>query len=247
MGAYLLDTRERVCIFIDGSNLYHSLEENCNRADLDFSALIAKLTKGRHLHRAYYYNILQDPERRGQAYQDQQKFLASLYAVPRLEVRLGTSKYRGDQLVEKGVDIMLATDLLQLAWEDRYDVGILVSGDGDFGYAVQKVKDAGKHVEVAAFPTNLSSDLAHASDDRHPFDREYFHELWVTARKPPPQAAPSGPPPGPGGPSGGGGGGRRRRFRGRRGGGGPGGPPPQQQPGQPPQGGERPPGPSEPF
>ncbi len=245
MGAHLLDTRERVCIFIDGSNLYHSLEENCNRADLDFAAFIAKLTKGRHLHRAYYYNILQDPERRGPAYQDQQKFLASLYAVPRLEVRLGTSKYRGDQLVEKGVDIMLATDLLQLAWEDRYDVGILVSGDGDFSYAVQKVKDAGKHVEIAAFPTNLSSDLAHTADDRHPFDRDFFYELWVTARKPLPQAPPSAPPPaaGPGG-----GGTRRRRFRGRRGGGGPG-PASPPQPGQspPPQGGDRPSGPSEPV
>jgi uncharacterized LabA/DUF88 family protein len=249
-----LETKERVAIFIDGSNLYHSLEENCSRADLDFNAFIAKLTKGRHLYRAYYYNILQDPERRGTGYQEQQKFLASLYAVPRLEVRLGTSKYRGEQLVEKGVDIMLATDLLQFAWENRYDVAVLVSGDGDFSYAVQKVKNLGKHVEVAAFSANLSSDLAHVCDDRHAFDRDYFYELWVTARKsqPPPQQQ-AGPPSGPPSPSGGGGGGggRRRRFRGRRGGGGGGqGPPPQQPGGQgpPPQlGNDRPPGQPEPF
>jgi len=245
-----VDTRERVCIFIDGSNLYHSLEENCNRADLDFNAFITKLTKGRHLYRAYYYNILQDPERRGPAYQEQQKFLASLYAVPRLEVRLGTSKYRGEQLVEKGVDIMLATDLLQYAWENRYDVAILVSGDGDFSYAVQKVKNTGKHVEVAAFPNNLSSDLAHICDDRQTFDRDYFYELWVTGRKQQqPQSQQSGAV---GGPSGGpppGGAGRRRRYRGRRGGGGQGPPPQQQQQqGQPPsQGYDRPPGQNEPF
>ena len=29
--------RERVAIFIDGSNLYHSLQENCGRFDVDFA------------------------------------------------------------------------------------------------------------------------------------------------------------------------------------------------------------------
>ena len=38
--------RERVAIFIDGSNLYHSLEENCGRFDLDFGAFAEKLCRG---------------------------------------------------------------------------------------------------------------------------------------------------------------------------------------------------------
>ena len=33
----------RVAIFIDGSNLYHSLEENCGRYDLNFHAFSQKL------------------------------------------------------------------------------------------------------------------------------------------------------------------------------------------------------------
>lgn len=83
---------DSVAIFIDGSNLYHSLEENCSRADLDFGAFARKLVDGRDLYRIYYYNILQDADKKGQAYRDQQKFLASLYNVPYLEVRLGTSR-----------------------------------------------------------------------------------------------------------------------------------------------------------
>ncbi len=173
---------QRAAVFIDGSNLYHSLEENCGRADLDFQAFVQKLVGERELFRAYYYNILQDPERKGIGYQEQQKFLATLYAIPLLEVRLGTAKQRGDVVVEKGVDIMLATDLLQYGWRDLYDVAILVSGDGDFTYAVQAVKNSGKYVEVAAFSANLSWDLVQVADDRRFFDQEYFQDLWVAAR-----------------------------------------------------------------
>ena len=172
----------RVAIFIDGSNLYHSLEENCNRYDLDFAAFSKKLCAGRHLFRTYYYNLLRDPNRNPQAYHDQQKFLTALYSTPYLDVRLGSSKMRGDVAVEKGVDIMLATDLLRSAWDNLYDVAILVSGDGDFSYAVKAVKDMGKHVEVAAFQANLSMELAHVADDRELFTPDYFDELWSRRR-----------------------------------------------------------------
>ena len=173
---------ERVAIFIDGSNLYHSLEENCKRFDLNFGAFSRKLCKDRALFRTYYYNVLRDPERNPQAYQDQQKFLSALYNTPYLEVRLGGSKLRGDVAVEKGIDITLATDLLRFGWDDRYDVAILVSGDGDFAYALQAVKDMGKHVEVAAFQSNLSWELAQVADDREFFTPEYFADLWSRDR-----------------------------------------------------------------
>ncbi len=167
-----------VAIFIDGSNLYHSLEENCKRFDLDFDAFSKKLCRGRRLFRTYYYNVLRDPERNVQAYQDQQKFLAALYNHPYLEVRLGISKVRGETAVEKGVDIMVATDMLKLAWDNLYDTAILVSGDGDFAYAIQAVKDIGKHVEVAAFPSNLAWELANVADDREFFTPNYFSDIW---------------------------------------------------------------------
>lgn len=174
--------KDRVAIFIDGSNLYHSLEENCNRFDLDFAAFSKKLVGDRLHFRTYYYNVGRDPDRNPQAYQDQQKFLSALYNTPYLEVRLGASKVRGESAVEKGIDIMLATDLLRFAWEDLFDVGILVSGDGDFAYAVQTVKDLGKHVEVAAFPSNLSWELAHVADRREFLDPPYFADLWSRRR-----------------------------------------------------------------
>ena len=173
---------ERLAAFIDGSNLYHALEENCGRMDLDFGAFVKKMCGERQLFRAYYYNILQDPERRGTAYQEQQKFLATLYNTPYLEVCLGISKYRGDVLIEKGVDIMMATDVLQFAYRDLYDVAVLVSGDADFAYAMQAVKNLGKHVEVVAFPSNLSYELTQTADVLHVLERDFFDDLWSSSR-----------------------------------------------------------------
>ena len=172
------DTVEKAIVFIDGSNLYHSLSENCNRFDVNYEALCQKLCEGKELFRIYYYNIIRDSDKNQQAYHDQQKFLSALYSTPYLEVKLGISKQRGETSVEKGVDIMMATDLLKLAWENSYDAAILVSGDGDFAYAVKTVKDLGKHVEVAAFESNLAWELANIADKRHFFDVEYFSKLW---------------------------------------------------------------------
>ena len=172
----------RVAIFIDGSNLYHSLEENCGRTDIDFEAFANKLCRGRSLYRTYYYNVLRAPDRNPQAYSDQQKFLAVLYSTPFLEVRLGASKMRGDVAVEKGIDIMLATDLLRFGWDDLYDVAILVSGDGDFVYALQGVKNMGKHVEIAAFSSNLAWELVQVADESEFFAPKYFSDLWTRRR-----------------------------------------------------------------
>ena len=173
-----IDLSDRVAIFIDGSNLYHSLEENCKRFDVDFSLLTKKLCQGRKLYRVYYYNVTRDSDREQQAYIHQKRFFGALYNTPFLEVRLGNYKLRKDSAVEKGVDIMMATDLLQYGWQDLYDIGIMVTGDGDFSYAVKTVKDFGKHVEVAAFEANLSSELLQIADTREFFTPEYFKDLW---------------------------------------------------------------------
>jgi uncharacterized LabA/DUF88 family protein len=52
---------------------------------------------------------------------------------------------------EKGVDVKMAVDLLVGAYEDIYDVAILVSSDTDLIPAIQKVKHLGKDVEYIGF------------------------------------------------------------------------------------------------
>ena len=183
----------RVAIFIDGSNLYHALRDNCSRVDLNFTDFTSKLCAGRPLFRTYYYNVLQDPNQRPEGFREQQEFLDVLKKTPYLEVRLGGMKLSQGVPVEKGIDIMLATDMLHFAWNNLYDVGILVSGDGDFAYALQAAKNMGKHVEVAYFESNISKSMLDVADNRHLLNQEFFKGLWRAGIKRRPRRGRKGP------------------------------------------------------
>jgi len=173
---------DRVAIFIDGSNLYHALRGNFGRNDLNFAEFANMLCGSRRLFRTYYYNVLQDPGQRPDSHREQQEFLDVLRKTPYLEVRLGSTKIAQGIPVEKGIDIMLATDLLYFAWNNFYDVAVLVSGDSDFAYALQAVKNMGKHVEVAYFESGVSKDLLNVADNRYLMDRSFFNSLWARKR-----------------------------------------------------------------
>ena len=82
------------------------------------------MTHDRQLYRTYYYNAERDEDINPKAYAAHRTFLSTLNNKPKYVVRLGNSKQRGDTTVEKGVDIMLATDLLKYAWDDLYDIGL---------------------------------------------------------------------------------------------------------------------------
>jgi len=173
----------RVAIFIDGSNLYHALENNFKRHDLNYEGFTQKLCGERHLYRTYYYNVLQDPAQRPEGSRDQQDFLEVLRKTPYLEMRLGGTKMSQGQAVEKGIDVMLATDLLDMAWRDFYDVAVIVSGDADFAYAVQTVKNLGKFIEVAYFEGGVSRDMLAVADITTPLNRAFFTGLWAGHRR----------------------------------------------------------------
>ena len=172
----------RIAIFIDGSNLYHALRSNFKRHDLNFTDFTARLCGSRRLFRIYYYNVLQDQVQWPEGYREQQEFFDILRKTPYLEVRLGGTKMTQGVSVEKGIDIMLATDLLYFAWNDCYDVALLVSGDSDFAYALQAVKNMGKHVEVAYFERGISKDLLSVADNHQLLNRGFFKSLWVGKR-----------------------------------------------------------------
>ena len=156
----MTEKNERVMIFLDGSNLYHSLKGFFNRTDIDIGKLSKKLLDKRRLVRIYYYNakvgLKEEPER----YRNQQAFFTSVNAIPYSELRLGRLVYHNwpnSPPYEKGVDIQLATDMITHSFKNNYDVAVLVAGDNDFVGAIQAVKDNGKNVEVALFGKERTS------------------------------------------------------------------------------------------
>jgi uncharacterized LabA/DUF88 family protein len=170
---------DRVAIFIDGSNLYHSLKNNFKRYDLNFAEFARKLVGPRRLVRTYYYNVLQDTSQKIEGHREQSDFLDTLRKTPYLELRLGTTKFSQGVQVEKGIDVMIATDLLYFAANNAYDIAVLVSGDADFTYTLQVVKNMGKHIELAYFDNAASKDLLNVADHLHALDNKFFSDIWA--------------------------------------------------------------------
>ena len=156
----MTDKTDRVMVFIDGSNLYHSLKTFFKRTDMDMGKLCNRLLDKRRLVRTYYYNARVGRREEPERFRDQQAFFTSITAIPYTELRLGRLVYNNwphTPPYEKGVDIQLATDLLTHSFKNNFDVAILVAGDNDYVGALQAIKDNGKHVEVALFGKEQTS------------------------------------------------------------------------------------------
>jgi uncharacterized LabA/DUF88 family protein len=89
----MTDKSDRVMIFIDGSNIYHSLKNFFKKTNMDIGKFSKKLLDKRRLVRIYYYNarvgLREEPER----YKNQQKFFADVVSIPYTELRLGRLVY----------------------------------------------------------------------------------------------------------------------------------------------------------
>ncbi len=63
--------------------------------------------------------------------------------------------------VEKGVDTLIATDMIRLAWEEAYDLAVLATSDADLIPAVDFLRLKARKVVQAGFPPS-GADLAKA-------------------------------------------------------------------------------------
>jgi len=163
-----------VVLFIDGSNFYYGLKyiygEDKELSSFNFLKFGEKLADKRDLIRIYYYNAPLDYKKDSEKYARQQKFFEKIKKTEKVKLILsrlqkrkikGTDKY---YYVIKGDDIHLASDMIKGAYENMYDVAILVSGDGDFIPAVNIVQEKGKSVENAYFKPSLSWHLKQECD-----------------------------------------------------------------------------------
>ena len=161
------NSARKVMIFIDGSNVHWGLktykrEDRCEYR-LDFERLQVLLTGNRDLVRTIYYGSLPTSGlEKGQTRFMEYLRSVGIQVVSR-PLRTRNSANGDERMVEKGVDVALAVDLLALAWEDAFDVAIIFSGDGDYVGAVEHVMKKGKNVEILAFKRSCSTELRHSA------------------------------------------------------------------------------------
>lgn len=161
--------KERVMIFIDGSNLYYSLK-NLGIDKIDFEKLLTILKKDKLLVSTFYYNAPLNINIKPKTYWGQQKFFDELRKIPDFNVvlcRLRKHKRKDGNYVfdVKGDDVHLAVDLVSGAYENIYDTAIIVSGDEDFVPAIKKAQKLGKKIINAYFKSSSSASLKKTCND----------------------------------------------------------------------------------
>ncbi len=153
-------------IFIDGSNLYHSLKKNFNTVKIDFEKFCSFLAGEDDLIAIFYYTAPLHQKDDPIAYQSQQKFLANLEKVKRLKISFGRLERReNNHKVEKGVDVKLVVDLMKNAFESKFDKAVIISNDADFVPAIEEVQALGKTLVNVAFPKTKSFHLNKTCDE----------------------------------------------------------------------------------
>lgn len=163
------DKEVRVAIFIDGSNFYHSTKTIREKGyRIDFSKIVNELARGRKVE-TFYYTALLDPTYDLEKYEEHKRHIGELRNISKFNVVLcdlrkikigGKFKYE-----VKGDDIYLAHDLLIGAFDDRYDVAIIASGDADFIPVINTLRQRfKKRIGNAYFRRTSSFKLRKACD-----------------------------------------------------------------------------------
>jgi uncharacterized LabA/DUF88 family protein len=163
------DPTERVAVFVDGANLYHSIK-NYYKGILDYQRLLAAAVGDRKLLRATFY-IVEKPETdESQGTPSARSFVYNLnkfgYKVRSKPLVIHeTLTPDGERTVShKGDwDIGIVVDMMRLA--EHTDTYVLVSGDGDYVEAVEYLQsEKGIRVEVISAAQCTSQALLDVCD-----------------------------------------------------------------------------------
>ena len=166
-------------IFVDGSNFNRACEREGIAFRVDLNLLATRLSRGYHFVRLRYY-AAPLMNRRGAAFRAQQKFFAQLRRSRRIELVLGryvlrVYRHGSKHPVEKETDVNLAVDMVVGAYEERFDVAMLVAGDSDYVRAIQAVRAKGKRVVWCHLPAQAHvTRLADSCDGRFTLDARFL-------------------------------------------------------------------------
>jgi uncharacterized LabA/DUF88 family protein len=158
------ENNTKVAIYIDGSNLYHKLKDLkiSYTTDFDYFGLCNLFARNREIISYRYYvgvvSAMSD-NTKGQLMRKGQQKLFNKLSEKNIIIKKGFLMKNDDVYHEKGVDVQIATDLLIGAYENMYDVAILVSSDTDLIPAIKKVRYLGKKVEYIGFSHSPSLGL----------------------------------------------------------------------------------------
>ena len=153
--AIIKHKNQRVGIFIDTQNLYHSAK-NLYRSKVNFGAVVKDALAGRVLIRAVAYVIRTESE-------EEKGFFEALNQLG-IETRVKDIRVFAGGAKKADWDIGMAIDAIAMA--QKLDTVILATGDGDFVPLVEYLRlTYGVQVEVISFGKSTAGVLKEAADD----------------------------------------------------------------------------------
>ncbi len=144
---------QRVAIFIDTQNLYHSAKSN-HRANVNYEELIKVGVHGRRLVRAFAY-VIKSIEN------TEEKFFDALEDLG-IEMRMKDLQIFHTGAKKADWDVGIAVDMIRLT--EKVDVIVLGSGDGDFIEVIRYCQSRGVRVEIMAFEKTTNSKVIEEAD-----------------------------------------------------------------------------------
>ena len=145
---------QRVGIFIDAQNLYHS-GRNLYHSKVNFGAIVKDAVEDRKLVRAVAYVIATESG-------EETGFFDALTKVG-IETKIKDLQVFSSGAKKADWDVGMAVDAVKMA--PKLDTVILVTGDGDFCPLVEYLQmNQGCQVEVASFGKSTSAKLIEVAD-----------------------------------------------------------------------------------
>jgi len=145
---------QRVGIFIDAQNLYHS-GKNLYHSKVNFGAIVKEALDGRKLVRAVAYVIKTESG-------EESAFFDALTKMG-IETKIKDLQIFSSGAKKADWDVGMAIDAVKLS--PKLDAVILVTGDGDFVPLVEYLQmHEGCQVEVSSFGKSTSAKLIEAAD-----------------------------------------------------------------------------------
>ncbi len=145
---------QRVGVFIDTQNVYHSAR-NLYKARVNFGAVLKDAVAGRALVRAVAYVITTEAG-------DEKNFFEALEKLG-IETKTKDLQIFAGGAKKADWDVGLAVDAIKMS--PRLDSVVIISGDGDFVPLVEYLQTMGVQVEVVSFGKSTSLKLKEAVDD----------------------------------------------------------------------------------
>lgn len=154
-----LDKKERVAVYIDGSNFYGYLKDkeiNFPKGNkFYFKEFVDFLVgdKRELISKRYYTGVfrnLDGSKKSKNLVRGQQKFFTNIQKDGFI-IKRGRIMPLGNLYKEKGTDVKISVDLIIGAVDNLYDTAILVSSDTDLIPAIRYVKYRKKKIEYVGF------------------------------------------------------------------------------------------------